>query len=459
MRITDYIEQSFANLRRKKLRTFLTTFGVVIGIGALVCMIAFGEGVQKNFKDTFEKLGLFNYIYVYPRSANNRMMDFMGGGRGGRGGNRSQRAPAAATRLLDDQAVSDLSKLESVQWVLPEERFSAAVRFNDNEQSCMVQVLPADICQAGFMKLSAGDFYTSDQDNSVIISESLLRRLNVPRSQDVTGKDIELSTISILSDTSAVSNAMPSADSNNLPFARKNYTLKIAGVAERTESAGPMPMMRSDIFISKGTSERIEKLPITSISDLFELTGSGGGYSMVTVRLSSPRYVESVKNKIEESGFSTFALAEQLERLNTVFIFIDMFIFAIGMIAIVVASLGIINTMIMSILERYKEIGIIKAVGASDRDVKGIFFFESGVIGFLGGVFGLALGWLAAVIINQIINFFAIRQGAQRMDYFNFPWWLCLGAIGFAILVSVIAGIYPTIRAAQVDPVIALRHD
>jgi putative ABC transport system permease protein len=452
MRITDYIEQSLANLRRKKLRTFLTTFGVVIGIGALVCMIAFGEGVQKNLTDTFEKLGLFNYIYVYPRSANNRMMDFMGGGRGGRSGNRSQRTPDASARLLNDQAVSDLSKLEFVQWVLPEERFSAAVRFNDNEETCMVQVLPADICRAGFMELTAGDFYKSDQDNSVIISEALLRRLNVPRSQDMIGKDIELSTVSIVPD------AMTSADSNNLPFTRKSYTLKIAGVSGRVESPGQMPI-RSDICIPKGTSERIERLPVSNLVSLLEMTGTGDGYSMVTVKLSSPRYVESVSEKIEQAGFSTFAMADQLERMNTVFIFIDMFIFAIGMIAIVVASLGIINTMIMSILERYKEIGIIKAVGASNRDVKGIFFFESGVIGFLGGVFGLALGWFASLVINQIINFFAIRQGAQRMAYFNFPWWLCLGAIGFAILVSVIAGIYPTIRASQVDPVVALRHD
>jgi putative ABC transport system permease protein len=414
--------------------------------------------VQKNLTDTFEKLGLFNYIYVYPRSENNQMMDFMGGGRGSRGGGRRQRNTDTSARLLDDQAVSDLSKLEFVQWVLPEERFSAAVKLNDNEETCMVQVLPADICRAGFIEITAGDFYKSDQDNSVIISESLLRRLNVTRSKDVIGKDIELSTISMIPDASAVSNIMSSADSNNLPFTRRNYTLKIAGVSGRSESPGPMPI-RSDICIPKGTSERIERLPVTNLVSLLEMTGSGGGYSMVTVKLSSPRYIESVKNKIEQAGFSTFAMAEQLERMNTVFIFIDMFIFAIGMIAIVVASLGIINTMIMSILERYKEIGIIKAVGASNRDVKGIFFFESGVIGFLGGVFGLALGWFAGLVINQIINFFAIRQGAQRMAYFNFPWWLCLGAIGFAILVSVIAGIYPTIRASQVDPVVALRHD
>jgi putative ABC transport system permease protein len=137
----------------------------------------------------------------------------------------------------------------------------------------------------------------------------------------------------------------------------------------------------------------------------------------------------------------------------------NMFLFAVGMIAITVAALGIINTMVMSILERYKEIGIMKAVGASDGDVKKIFLFESGAIGFLGGVLGLLLGWMVSMLINQIINYFMVKQGAPYMDYFSFRWWVVSGAIVFSILISLAAGVYPTVRAARVDPVVALRHD
>ena len=115
--------------------------------------------------------------------------------------------------------------------------------------------------------------------------------------------------------------------------------------------------------------------------------------------------------------------------------------------------------MVMSILERYREIGIMKAVGATDGDVQRIFLFESGAIGLLGGSIGLGLGWAVSMVINQVINILMARQGAPRMDYFNFPWWLCLGAIAFSILVSLLAGVYPTRRAARVDPVVALRHD
>jgi putative ABC transport system permease protein len=113
----------------------------------------------------------------------------------------------------------------------------------------------------------------------------------------------------------------------------------------------------------------------------------------------------------------------------------------------------------MSILERYSEIGIMKAVGAGDGDIKKIFFFESSVIGFLGGIFGLVLGWGVSGLINRVINYFLAKQGVPFIDYFNFPLWLCLGAVIFAVGVSLVSGIYPAIRAARVDPVVALRHE
>ena len=113
--------------------------------------------------------------------------------------------------------------------------------------------------------------------------------------------------------------------------------------------------------------------------------------------------------------------------------------------------------MVMSVLERYK--GIMKAVGASDRDVRRIFLFESAMIGFAGGVFGLFLEWMVSVVVNQLANHFTARQGVPHMDYFSFPLWLYLGAIGFSVVISLIAGIYPTLRAVRVDPVVALRHD
>lgn len=180
---------------------------------------------------------------------------------------------------------------------------------------------------------------------------------------------------------------------------------------------------------------------------------------MVNVKVSHPKYLEPVRDAVHELGFRSFALIDHLEELKAGFLYMDMVLAIVGMIALGVASLGIVNTMVMSILERYAEIGIMKAVGASDRDVSKIFFFESSMIGLLGGLFGLALGWMVSLLINQVINFFLAKQGVPFIQYFSFPWWLCIGAVAFSVVVSLLAGIYPALRAARVDPVVALRHD
>jgi len=125
----------------------------------------------------------------------------------------------------------------------------------------------------------------------------------------------------------------------------------------------------------------------------------------------------------------------------------------------IIQILADLNTMVMSILERYREIGIMKAVGATHGDVQRIFLCESGMIGLLGGMFGLGLAGIVSFIINQVVNGFASGQGAPFIQYFSFPGWLCLSAVAFSVLLSLIAGVYPTRRAISVDPVVALRHD
>lgn len=451
MRISDYIEQSFSNLWKKKLRTLLTIFGVMIGIGALVSMFSFGQGIQDNITNTFNELQLFNYVSVYPRSENNQTIP----------SSEEPNAPEQAgpyTQILDDEFVRDVTEIEGVVSAFPEVRFPAMIRFNEEEKFSLVQVLPADICQSGLMKLRAGRPYAPADSNALIISDSLLRRMKVKEPETIIGEQIEISTLTVDLSLSNIPNIVTFLRGKGLPFSRQSYRFTIVGVTEKMGFAGPMPV-RSDVFIMPTESENMKKLSLTSIWDLFQSSQQAKGYSMVNIKLSSTKYVEPVKEKMEDRGFRTFALIDHLEEIKTGFIFLNMFLFAVGMIAITVAALGIINTMVMSILERYKEIGIMKAVGASDSDVKKIFLFESGAIGFLGGVWGLILGWLVSMIINQIINYFMAKQGVPYMDYFSFRWWLVSGAIVFSILISLAAGIYPTMRAARVDPVVALRHD
>ena len=450
MRLSDYFEQSFSNLWRRKLRTFLTTFGVIIGIGALVCMIAYGKGIQKNISASFEQMELFNYISVFTDSTLSRF------------GIRRSRAPKKAVKdteaVLDDDTLEKIRGIRGVDVVFADVRFPASVRFNDNEEFVLAQVLSAELASSKLMKLRSGTPYSSDEVPSLIISDSLLTRLDVKDFDSVIGKAIAISTLSL--DFSQIDPMDLSTlfRGEKLPFSRETYTFTITGIAERMGVGGPA-LLRSDVFVPPGVAKGLKKLPFSNLWDLFQSPSGRKGYSLVNVKVSSLRFVEPVKTEIQNMGFRTFALLDQFEELKRGFLIMDAVLAVVGMIAIVVASLGIVNTMVMSILERYADIGIMKAVGASDRDIKKIFFFETCMIGFLGGIFGLALGWLVSGLINQVVNTILTGQGVPFIQFFSFPWWLCLGAIVFAILVSLVAGIYPAVRAARVDPVVALRHD
>ncbi len=463
MRISDYIAQASSNLWKKKLRTFLTTSGVVIGIGALVCMFAFGQGIQRNITNQFKKLDLFNYINVFAGGAGRPGDHFDPDDEGGRQEGHRRRGgrapdPNQPGVRLDARALERIQVLDGVEAAFPEMRFPGQIRLGSREQFTLVQVLPTAVRQSGLVTLRAGAFYATDEPNEAVLSDSFLRRLGVQDPETAVGMQIQVATLTLdFSLTKLLGMAFASGD-QALPFARENHTFTIVGVAGRMGFMGPLPL-QSDVLIPPGAAARMRKLSLTSVWDLFAPSGGPATYSTVSVRVRSPQEVSRVKKEIEAMGFATFALMDQLAQMRIAFLIMDMFLLAVGMIGITVASLGIVNTMVMSILERYREIGIMKAVGATDGDVQRIFLFESGTIGLLGGSIGLGLGWAVSAVINAVINILMARQGAPHMGYFNFPWWLCLGAIAFSIFVSLLAGIYPTRRAARVDPVVALRHD
>ena len=158
-------------------------------------------------------------------------------------------------------------------------------------------------------------------------------------------------------------------------------------------------------------------------------------------------------------GYTALSVSDALRGARNAFIILDIVLSLIGSIALAVSSLGIVNTMVMSILERTREIGIMKAVGAGNDDVRRIFLIEASVIGLLGGLLGIALGWLVGRVVNFGANLYIQSQGGTPGTLFSLPVWLVASAIAFSIVVSLIAGSYPASRAARLDPIEALRHD
>ncbi|HZX10685.1 MAG TPA: FtsX-like permease family protein [Acidobacteriota bacterium] len=447
MKLNDYMSFSLSNLWSRKLRSLLTVFGVMIGIGALVSMISFGKGMQKNVTDVFKKMELFNYISVFP-----------GEMKEDKSNEQAVSEPQNQRRIsLDDKAIEEIRSLRGVETAFPDIRFPAQIELNGQQEFALVQALPVKFARSKLIKIQAGRTFSSEDEPSVIIHSSLLSEFEIKDIQEGLGQKINIKTfffdLSSLDPTKIGS----IISGSKLPIAQKVYSFTIVGISGNIGFEDPSPL-RSQVFIPFGVSQKMDKISVTSLWDLFRRAKSSG-YSMVNVRLSSPKFIPSVKEKIQQMGYQIFAFSDQFEEIQTGFLFMDMFLFAVGMIAIVVASLGITNTMIMSIMERYKEIGIMKAVGASNKDIKKVFFFETSVIGFLGGIFGLLLGWFVSGLINRVVNYFLSKQNIPYIHYFDFPWWLCAGAVIFAIMISLGSGVYPAMRAAKVDPAVALRHE
>jgi putative ABC transport system permease protein len=158
-------------------------------------------------------------------------------------------------------------------------------------------------------------------------------------------------------------------------------------------------------------------------------------------------------------GFSAFSLLDISKSLLTFFRVLDLLLGIFSSLALAVATLGIVNTLVMAVLERRREIGILKALGAADGDVKQLFFVEAGVMGFLGGILGTVLGWLIGRTLTLGTNIYLHRQNLPSVEISSVPLWLALFGIGFAVAVSLIAGLYPASRAARLDPVQALRYE
>jgi putative ABC transport system permease protein len=158
-------------------------------------------------------------------------------------------------------------------------------------------------------------------------------------------------------------------------------------------------------------------------------------------------------------GFNTLSILDATRSLQQFFAVLDLFLGIFGSLALAVASIGIVNTLVMAILERRREIGIMKAIGASDSDVKKLFFAEAGAMGILGGIVGVALGWAIGQVINLGTNIYLKHQSLPPEHFWSVPLWLVGAAILFAFLVSLTAGLYPAGRAARLDPVQALRYE
>jgi ABC-type lipoprotein release transport system permease subunit len=486
MHFLDILHLALRNLRQAKLRATLTTMGVIVGVAVIVTMVSFGLGLQGNMLARFKALDLFSEIRVFGRSLGS--MASAGADRRSRNeaGERRPRTDKSPTRILDDNAIAEIAKIPGVAYVEPNISFSAYVRVNNRVLTALVGGAAVPNASTRFQEYVGGKMISSPDAQEAVVTERFARDFGYENLADAVGKTVEfLAPPDEKTDDQSQNEKEPpnffgipldepAPDESNAT-SLVALTFRISGVLKTELKEGPgqgglrglMPGAGIYIPLKAARSWTLEhRGPMSQVA--LELARSRGalgesdveGYDSAVVRVDDPVALTDVRKRLNESGFGSFSIVDELEQIRTVFLILDSVLGLLGGISLLVASFGIANTMIMSILERTREIGIMKAIGAEDREIKLIFFFEAAVIGITGGVLGSLLAWGLDGIANRLAYRFILKpQGASYVDFFSLPPYLWLGAILFALVISIVAALYPAARAARIDPVKALRHD
>jgi putative ABC transport system permease protein len=455
MKIGDLAELAGRNLREAILRNSLTTLGIGVGVASLVAMLSLGVGLQQLASRRLTRSGLFDAVFVAPKT------NFRGFGRAPRP------APSTPeeTRPLDEAARQEIARLPKVLEVYPQIRFLTDVHYADKPYATIVAGLPDSARSNGSFDGMQGTFFSGPNADEAILQIEFAKELSDQPSA-LIGKEIVLRYAerqALEASTGAASSSNGKSKDNSaspgfsiIPRERK---LKIIGIVETEPAAGFGGFGGGRVFIPLAVAETLRVAQVNDLRDALREASSKPSYGNLTVRVEKPADVEAVEATIKKMGFSAFSLLDATRNLRLVFMVFDLLLGIFGSLALAVASLGIINTLVMAILERRREIGILKALGATDGAVKQLFFAEAGVMGVVGGMLGVALGWLIGRALTFGTNFYLHRQNLPSVDISSVPWWLMVGAIAFAIVVSLAAGLYPASRAARLNPVEALRYE
>ena len=469
MKIPDLAELAVRNLRESLLRNSLTTIGISVGVASLVAMLSLGIGLQQLASRRLGKSGLFDTVVVTSRrDLRNRE----------RSEERSGPTPGES-RVLDEPARQEIERLPNVLEAYPDIRFITEVRYEDKPHLTMISALPSSAKSNDAFDGMQGSFFSSDTAPEVILqktfAEELLGKTPArggvePPVADVAkpllGKELTMRYAQRAASATPPSPPLANApNSNHSDLAGAAYSvvsreqkLEIVGVADLDPESMRGPA-RAKVFLPLRLAESLHVMQPTDLREISQAASGQPVYSSISVRVKNPTHVQVVEDAIKKMGFTTFSLLDASQSLRTFFRVLDLFLLIFGSLALAVASIGIVNTLVMAILERRREIGIMKAIGASDGDVKKLFFAEAGAMGILGGVAGVALGWAIGRIINLATNVYLRRESLTPDNFWAVPWWLVGVAIGFSFLVSLVSGLYPAARAAKLDPVQALRYE
>lgn len=443
MRFLDLLRMSSSNLLRRKLRTLLTVLGVVIGTASIVVMISLGLGLQKQSLEQIEEYGGLTTIQVYQNYNVN-----------GDGSEEEKR--------LGDELVEQISKMEHVDMVTPILSFGILAKKGSYEAYLQVNGMTAEALQNMNVEVGTGSLPTEGEGLEFFYGNQVICDFYNSRTYEdywSTGEapDIDLmnDTIFYIFDKDAYWESQNSGNGQAVTPPKK-YIVPTSGImaGDLNYYGNGSWNVYAEINALKAQLKKIFKNKVIPGQPS---TKSGKPYKEfyyeeLQVQVDDIDAVQGVQEKIRALGYSADSNAEWMEQTQEQMRTIQLVLGGIGAVSLFVAAIGITNTMMMSIYERTKEIGVIKVLGCDMRNIRTMFLMEAGFIGFFGGLVGLALSYGISMLINWISG-----QSLEGVSYI--PVWLALVALVFAVFVGMLSGFLPALRAMKLSPLSAIRNE
>lgn len=414
MKIIDTVRLTARIFRRRRLRTGLTILGVGVGMGAIVFLVSLGYGLQRIIIDQIAGSDAVYSLDV--------------------------KSPDSDSKPLNKAALEEIQAVENVEKVEPVVT-AASVQIGVTPTGVTEPLLltvgaygvnPEFFALEG-ISLSQGDLYLKNSSSDVILTQGLTENFKIPADK-VIGQEIEV----------YLSSLKESVGANELPT-----KMKVAGVITNDTS--------DNIYLPFGQLEpysdnqyqmiKVKVAPLPGADQSKKSTGNDA------------TRIGAVKDKITAMGFGVETTLDEVEQVKRGFNIARIILGIFGLIALLVAAIGMFNTMTISMLERTREIGIMKAIGASDADIWLLFAAESSLIGALGGVVGVIIGMAGGILSNAVFNRLATNYNAQALDMFSTPIQFAFFILVFALIVGFLTGVYPARRAGRLNPLDALRYE
>jgi putative ABC transport system permease protein len=393
----DLLKLSTRMFVARRGRTFLTVLGIGIGFGVILFLVSLGYGLQNSLLGTIASSGMLTTLDVTPNSQEGK--------------------------ILDQGAVGEFGKIDGVDAIEPGYDFSARMKLGDIISDGRAVVASSGFLELEGLKIMAGKTFDKNNPKGILVS-SAFGKIFGKNPEELVGQKVSFSLIDM---------SQNSGDGKNIP--QKNIEgqdFEIIGVTG------------SDETVFWANNEALQIPPEVA-------------YANLKVKCRSSEAMSSVKDAISQKGFSVSSVSETISEVNKLFQILNIVLGLFGIITLAVSSIGMFNTMSVALLERTREIGIMRSIGASKTDILSMFVIESTLMGFCGGVVGIVLGVASGQIVTLIANIAARYFGGKIPHLFDYPLWFLGSILAFSIVVGFATGIGPAKRASSLDPYEALR--